>query len=315
MRSLAVIILDACRYDHLGCYGYPKNTSPNIDEFSKDCVIFRKAYSLGSSTDTSIPKLFSGNPKEEAIGFTPTRTIRQAASLLPKDMKISIWLNAWRVVRKTRLSARILKNSLIPAFEKKFTTCCVTANPYYSFGLRTGFGYFYDLSSQFLQEGEEKGYIDPRDITDKALEFLDTGNAKFLVCHYLQPHHPYVAPFAQNKFATKEVIKMDEQLRNGNLIDKDTILKLVQAYDDNIRWVDEALRPILERLIELDSVIVITSDHGECLGEHNRIGHPKGLSCEELNHIPLIIYGFHRGAVNARFWLHELFPYLLEKVK
>jgi len=297
MRSIAVLILDALRYDHLGCYGYERNVSPNIDKLADKSVVYTNAYTLGSATPTSIPKMLSGNPHAKRVGMVG-----------PWATKVQPYIHPFIRKYLTKLFANykvimFSERSLISEFGKKILTCCITSNPFYRFGLHKDFDKFY-----FIDD------LSPEHITEKALEVLERFENLFLLCHYMQPHYPYTAPFSKYKFTVEEVQEIVWKLKFG-LINKNRINEIISAYDDNIRWVDSELKYVIDKCLEKDFVIVVTSDHGECLGEYRMIGHPYTMFCEELNHIPLIIYdGENKGIYDEKFWLHDLLPYLLKKV-
>lgn len=58
--NIIFIVSDALRADHLGCYGYHKNTSPNIDKLAREGVLFEKCYPISTNTDPSFTSIFSG---------------------------------------------------------------------------------------------------------------------------------------------------------------------------------------------------------------------------------------------------------------
>ena len=59
-KNVVLIGIDALRADHLGCYGYDKETSPNIDDLSRNGVIFENAFSCSNATDPSFTTMLSG---------------------------------------------------------------------------------------------------------------------------------------------------------------------------------------------------------------------------------------------------------------
>ena len=59
-KFIIIIIIDALRADHLGCYGYERNTSPNIDRLSKEGIRFTQAITAGGWTPESVPSILTG---------------------------------------------------------------------------------------------------------------------------------------------------------------------------------------------------------------------------------------------------------------
>ena len=60
LPDVVIITIDALRPDHLGCYGYGRNTSPNIDRLAKEGACFLNSFSPGSSTTAAMPSFLSG---------------------------------------------------------------------------------------------------------------------------------------------------------------------------------------------------------------------------------------------------------------
>lgn len=58
--NVLLIVIDALRADSLSCYGYNRKTSPNIDRFSEDCLVFDQAISVGGNTTTAMPAIMTG---------------------------------------------------------------------------------------------------------------------------------------------------------------------------------------------------------------------------------------------------------------
>ena len=124
----------------------------------------------------------------------------------------------------------------------------------------------------------------------------------FLIVHYVQPHFPYISPYSKIKFFEKS--QLLESLKLGNIRD------IIEAYDANIKWIDKEIKPLLDELVKNGAIIAITSDHGELLGEYGKVTHPDikdpqfnswNFYCEELNHVPLIVYGLKKKRREKNF--------------
>ena len=61
--NVIIILCDALRKDHLGCYGYKRDATPNIDSFSKDATLFKNAFAQSSSTKTSVAFIAMGESR------------------------------------------------------------------------------------------------------------------------------------------------------------------------------------------------------------------------------------------------------------
>ena len=67
---ILIIVYDTLRADHLGCYGYQRNVSPNIDRFASESLLFENAVSLSAWTKPSIATLFTSlSPSDHAVGL------------------------------------------------------------------------------------------------------------------------------------------------------------------------------------------------------------------------------------------------------
>lgn len=196
--------------------------------------------------------------------------------------------------------------TLIPKFQERVVTGCVIANPFIPLrGLSVGFDEFH-----FVEE------IDPEIVTNLALDFIERNQSNFfLYLHYVQPHVPYISPFSGREISLKQLMLLRKALQHGKKLSRKIINSVIRAYDANIQRVDRAIKPLLDRAIELNSIVALTSDHGELLFEHGELGHPPGYLTEETTHVPLIIYGIGTGKMEDKIYLHELFPMLLNFIQ
>jgi arylsulfatase A-like enzyme len=175
-----------------------------------------------------------------------------------------------------------------------------------------------------------------RDVAERQEEILAAVAALeppfFLFLHYMDVHTPYRPPAEFNLFAkdrrssevlrdlgVKSVLDLQRASRKGPLpmspADRD---RLIDLYDGEIRALDAHLGELLRRLEERfpDTVVVLTSDHGEEFLEHGGFGHGDTLY-EEVLHVPLIVAGagVPSGArVPAVVSLVDVTPTLLERV-
>ena len=327
--NVVLITIDALRADHLGCYGYRKDTSPNIDLFAKDAVIFSQCYSTSSSTTTATPGLLTGR------------------YLLPSDCTQPLV----PLSGKYRMLAEYLKKA------GYFTAGLVTNGVYMgSTGYERGFD-FYPSSSRYFPEmrqdfisAELKGGSHASDVNaDKFTTFslwslrLMSAYSRpkpfFLWLHYIDPHAPYAAPEKFQKMfedAISQVSNKNETLLRLNPhpgqnrhLSNGFIPPIVfkngrydadyyrASYDAEICFTDFHLARLLQEIPE-NSIVVITADHGESLGEHGvYFSHGENIY-DELLHIPLIIRDkgfFRRGViVDTPVSAVDIVPTILKRV-
>jgi hypothetical protein len=134
----------------------------------------------------------------------------------------------------------------------------------------------------------EMGTVDPKLVTDAAIEADEEYPKKRLLVHYVQPHKPYIGPTAERYFEHAEGINMVEMMSRSEASLED----LKRAYYETLH---AALLEV-ERLVDhLSGKTVISADHGELLGERclrmplKNFGHPTGIRISELREIPWLV--------------------------
>ncbi len=252
--NIVLITIDTLRADHLGCYGYSKATSPNLDRFAKQSLLFKNAYAAVPITLPSHATILSG--------------------LYPEHHGIRD--NAHFQLTKSPMVQELLKQN------GYHTSAIVSAAPLFSaFGLNRGFDVYHD---EF--PGAERA---ANVTTDLALqEMKNFTSPYFLWVHYFDPHTEYEPP---------------EQFRK----------KFPDAaYDGEIAFVDYQISRLLQG-IGPDSIVIITADHGESLGEHKESTHAVFVYNATL-HVPLIIRapGLKAGIRNDPVTLSDIAPTILQ---
>jgi len=269
--NLIYIILDAASAAHFSCYGYSKETTPIIDNFAKKSTLFFNAYSVAVFTRTSTSSLFTSLYPGSHKVFNITQALPEEAETLAEIFQ---------------------KNGYKTGM---FST---TVNISRESGLAQGFRdytYFpYD--------------VPPSWIIRKGIEWLKNNRNKrfFLYMHLRQPHYPLDAPMSfRAKFVPsdqKKLLYKDNLIHNiysGRIYANEKLKEYVKSqYDANLNYVDFSLNELLSYIfkneINKNTMVIISSDHGESLGEHNWMGksyfgHGSDLHKKSI-WIPLIIY-------------------------
>jgi len=282
--SILVITVDALRADHLGCYRYPKDTSPNIDRLVSQGMRFERAWTPEPLTGPAMCSMVTG--LEPHVHAATRNGLRMQPSLdsLPKILAAKGWRTAAFIGTWT------LKNNLTLLGEH-FETYGERLDRRRWFGM---------LNSEATCE----------DVTDDALDWLGEERKKgpqkpfFLWVHYIEPHAPYRF---HGEYADRLGINDDK------LTKKD-------RYDTEIAAVDESIARLLagvrQAVDDKDLLVVFTADHGESLGEHSYWGHGRYLYEPSLR-IPLGIVWkgvIPAGTVSSQATLLDLMPTLLELV-
>ncbi|MFH0945494.1 MAG: sulfatase [Planctomycetota bacterium] len=285
VRNLLVLLVDTLRADHLGCYGYPRQTSPRMDACALEGTLFENAATPKAKTSPAVASLFTG---------TWPRTHRVLAT-------------QYELVGENVTLAETLK-------ESGFTTFGVSANPNVTtpFGFGQGFDEFWYVGKVQTQDGRRIGSHAGR-LRDQTIAWLKEhqGERFFAYVHFIDPHSPYNPPppyrtmfkgdALDGELGTRELEILDESYFDG--LHRSVYLpeagldldKYVLRYDGEIRYTDEAIGAILDSLAEsgLDdsTLVVITADHGESKTEHHCYFNHGLLPYEEHVHVPLVVRG------------------------
>jgi arylsulfatase len=280
-HHLIVINIDSLRADHLGCYGYARDTSPFIDSLCRDAVVFERASAGSSHTRESVAALLSGRlpSKSGALG-------RHAAPGPP------------HLTLAERLHAHGYRTGLIDDSD-------ALTHP--------GFARGFETVAHLAREADASGG-GPR-LSDAAVDFArETAPERFfLYLHYRDPQAPYApAPEFHRRLAEgpappqplslhADVLPRLAALRAQGFGPGDPRFEdLVTRYDAEIAASDAAVERLFRGLGELgvleQALVVITSDHGEEFLEHDYLGHGWTLY-EEVLHVPLLFWA--PGALEA----------------
>lgn len=272
--SVVWIVIDTTRADRVGCFGGPKNTTPHIDALCQRGLSFAEAYSQAPATMLSVASYMSGRYRRSTgIDFM----LWEDQDFHPLSPEITT-------------VAEALKGA-------GFQTIALTANPSISKASHAQ-GAAFDLDY-------DQGFDVWRYATDdeiaaqgpKQLEQLAAGKGRFLLyLHAMGPHFPNMRRpgFEQrrgDRFPT--TLKQADAAFNYTDINKGTLDAsglqgeyLRALYDDDLWYADQSIvGPVLQKIktlgLEDKVLVIVTSDHGEALGEP----HEKGAGSKE-GHIP-----------------------------
>ena len=264
--NVILITLDTVRADHLSSYGYGLETTPHMDALAAEGTRFEHCLSTASLTPVSHASILTGlNPYQHGLrvlhaesGYRLPPSIPSIATILAGE--------GWN-------TAAIL--SAFPVSER--------------FGLDQGFAYFDNgLTPEAPEAGESGQGRDERlgrrqrrsdATTDEVLRWLaDEPEPFFLWIHYWDPHDPLLVPPPAE---VQEFRRSQRAVAGGR----------PSLYDTELNYVDRQFGRLVASLRERDlydrTLIVITADHGEGLGEHD--WHAHRLLYEEQIHVPLIV--------------------------
>lgn len=282
-RKMNIILIgvDTLRADHLGSYGYHRNTSENIDSLAGDSFIFTNAVAASSWTKPSMASIMT------ALYPTVHGAIGPAEMLLEKHHTL----------------AEMLK-------ENGYTTVGVNTNGNISHIWKFDQGFdVYQYPHQFIPaenlvyKGYEGGYSFPSAcaVTDCAIQWLkrDREEPFFLFLFYLDPHDPYTineefsfgqtynGPIDGSREKLKEIDQMGAQQA------AEVRQYIIDLYDGEIAYTDKHIGRLIDYCkksgLYNNTLIVLTSDHGEGLWDDGFRAHGSTVSQAQIN-IPLIIH-------------------------
>ncbi len=279
--NLVVVSVDTLRADHLGCYGYPRPTSPEIDRFRRDAALFEHAIAQAPSTLPSHASLLTSLvPQRHGASWAARRALPEEVVTLPEVLR----RHGYRTAAFTGGGQMHPSNGLAQGFDLYRVT----------------------------------GPLPLAETVAAALPWLDEHREGpfFLFLHTYETHHPYtpdpetLALFDggyDGPLPAKIRVGLLDRVNRGELaIGPRDLAHIVAAYDAEIRSMDrgfgELVRQLRERGLYDRTAIVLTSDHGEEFGEHERVGWHSHSLYDELLRVPLLIRfpgGRHAGAAVA----------------
>jgi arylsulfatase A-like enzyme len=282
--NIVLVMIDALRRDHLGLYGYPRPTSPFLDEIGAQGIVFDNAYSQASQTFTSTATLFTSRIFPEMV--------------YPRQLNPDFSLYS---IDATNLTlAEVLQGH-------GYRTFGIFTNPHHH--ANSGFTQGFDESVHlwYYRRGKA-GRGNARGVVDAFVAWLDDPSpGPFLAyLHFMDVHDPYWPPPRYRRlFPTRRARRIHVHGRpEGDRVPTNDDLAYMKAmYDGEIRWVDEQLARMATELRRRghweDTVVVVTSDHGDEFMEHGGLGHGHTLE-KEMIWIPLILYAGGRDLGNPR---------------
>jgi len=269
--NVILIVIDALRPDHLGFYGYERQTSPHIDALAQEGTVFKNCYSQATWSKPSVASMFT------SLYGTMHGTVTYDGAL-PDEV--------------TTLAEVLRSNGYI--------TYGYVTNPHLKrlYNFDQGFDFFDEFPVRntlyravlselllFKKMRERFRFPDRDSITvanRRILRWLKPykNETFFMFIHYMDVHDPYQPPRPYDTMYP--YIKGDKHSEEMSL------------YDGGIRFTDEHIGRLFAKLKSLGlydkTLIIITADHGEAFGEHNNRKHGTTIYQEELK-VPLIMRG------------------------
>jgi len=263
-RGIVLVSIDTLRRDHVGAYGYARPTTPRIDALAGQGLVLDDAVSASSWTLPAHLSLLTGSDPGAHGGVDMEHGFNRRLPALPELLRA-----------------------------RGYATQAVTSHLYVSgvYGLDQGFDHL-----DFHQDRKAN------DVADRAIDVLDRfGDRPFFVfLHFYDPHWHYDPPpetlalFESSYTGTLSGNWQDFSKRTRASLTPADLAHLLALYDGEIRFTDDQVGRILDHLrergMERNTLVLVTSDHGEEFLEHGSWEHQKTLY-EEVVRVPLLLRG------------------------
>jgi arylsulfatase A-like enzyme len=270
--DVILLSIDTLRADHLGTYGYSRDTSPYLDRLAAEGTVYEQMWSPASWTLPSHTTMLSGeNPLHHGAIEDHIH--------IPADVP--------------------LVQELFRA--KGFGTSGTVATLFVSsrYGFDRGFDHFVDFGIRD-KHTNNLSTVDADQVFHQAIDWAQdqpAGKPLFVFLHVYDAHNVYDAPPPWNEKFDRAPMWGDEAYKKYEAYKKAMIPAVqlahqVAQYDEEIAFVDHAFGEFVDkwRGDGRQAVIVVTADHGEEFGERGSWGHGHTLWPEQL-HVPLIVNG------------------------
>jgi arylsulfatase A-like enzyme len=329
--NVIVLVMDTVRADHLSVYGYGRETTPNLKRLAEDSAVYERAISASDFTLTSHATLFTGTygswhgahcqPPDADYGQplaagVPTlaemlsskgyRTMGVAANLyLRGDFGLERGFQTFRIPRPVPLLAAeswyMLRNGIRRALNRVVDTS--QFDRLYSRGV--------EINQTFFEMVKE----------------TDLSQAPFFAFfNYMDAHFPYIPPAPFDRlFPGKDRRMLQDDLEtvqsrvvNGESLPEGYTSHSVSQYDGGIAYIDFQIGQIVHWLKDQklydNTMIIVTSDHGEAFGEKKFFLHGNS-SYQNLLHVALLVKypnSAHKGVVEQPVSTTDVVPTVLD---
>jgi arylsulfatase len=264
--NVVLVVLDAAAAGHVSAYGYPRQTTPEIDRLAREGVLLESAYTAAPYTIGAMSSLWTSRHPDELSSRAAN------ARLATHHPVLAELLSAHGI-----LTAGFVANSFAGT----------------AFALDRGFSEFH-----------EKLGADAAELARTAATWIEAhaGRRFFLYVHFREPHFPFDPPppfdsrFGPGgplpRSALTEMAWISALNQGAVRPSAKELDHLVRRYDGNLAFADQgvgALRRSLEAAGLLErTLLIVTADHGEAFYEHAFVGHNQQLYEESLA-VPLVL--------------------------
>ncbi|WP_158633690.1 sulfatase [Tautonia sociabilis] len=304
--NVLLIVLDTVRADHLDLYGYRRPTSPRLSALAGRGVRFERAFATSPWTLPSHASLMTGRwPAEVAGGrYEPmdatAPTLAEVCSRLGYETAGFV-ANLFYCTYATGLDRGFSHYEDFPATPMR----ALVSSALGTFLVDQADALIRNLDQDPARPSSRIHSKDADTINRDFLRWLDgrRGDRPFFAfLNYFDAHDPYLVPKgAEHRFGRRPEANDERQLLqhwwfwpNKDGITPEDQDVLVDGYDSCLAYLDERIGRLLDELegrgLLEETIVVVTSDHGEAFGEHGLYGHGGSLYHDQID-VPLIVAG------------------------
>lgn len=313
--NVLFIVIDTLRADHLPIYGYAGGSTPNLDRFADDAIVFDQAFTNSSWTRPSFASILTGRLPSSHGVMAKSDALPDSLTTLPEALKAEGY----------RTGGFATNFNVAPYFNfhQGFDEY-VFLEPEFVLGADDASAKL--LLMQFVRQRIEKfraargdvlpgtAYQDAATVNAEVTGWIDTQSSApwFLFVGYMDPHDPYFThPYDGSGYARAAHQHPDPREAPA----------LTQLYDGEITYWDAEFGKLVAELVQRglydDLTIIITADHGEEFNDHGGFWHGTTLYDEQV-HVPLLVKlpENRRGGTVVRHWVQsiDLMPTVLTEL-
>jgi arylsulfatase A-like enzyme len=303
--NILLVVIDTTRADHLSCYGYERPTSPHVDAFAAEATLFERAFSQSSWTKPSMASMLTGHFP------TMHQTNLETSILPPTEELVTEHLQA-EGYRTAVLSGNPWVTPdygfargvdyFFSIYDERFARVTQFMRTLKRLSNLMGDRKWVYNRVKLLVQGELSTTARDEVVAAEAVRWLEQNRAGPFYMHIqlMSPHHPYDPPPPFDKFVPDRTLKPVTYypkksylfFEHGDPLDDAQRRDMVARYDGDILFADTVFGGLLDKMRALglldDTIVVLTSDHGEEFYEHRNWGHGHSVYNEVL-HVPLIV--------------------------
>lgn len=289
-RNIVLVTFDTTRADQFSSYGNQAIKTPRVDALAGDGVLFRRAFSAVPVTAPSHSTIITGQyPPAHGVRDNGLFVLTPGQTTLAEILKDQGYATA-AAVGAFPLDSQFGLDQGFDLYDDQFTA---SYEDFRGNRIRAKSGLFFDERKAALVNEPIFQWLDERQLDARQ----GTGGSEqpfFIWLHYFDPHHPHEPPSPYDELYGTDL------------------------YKGEIAYADESLGAVIDKLQALgvwdDTIMVMTADHGEGLGEHNEETHST-LAYNATIHVPLVmrVPGGPRGrAIDARVGTVDIVPTILD---